>query len=745
MSNTKDQTMRIRLGVTVSALAIAAAYGATSPASAQTVVLPSGFSTLTINSTLAASTREVEIPNGVKAEIVPSWAAASWMVGNNTALVLSPTNISALPACSFLGFTYAGAASCLSHSPVIQVDKGGTLQIAGVQSASYLAGNAYGFEGAIHADGDVILENEGVAGWCSCHVSDTFVGNNYFGGNLIVEAGAQPVFGASWWPSTPSFGPNSNITLGTGSVLSFYLPGTGLTTVGGALEGTGTLELYSGSLVFNGQNTAAAPFSGTLTASPGTTLMIGDTTHATAVFGDPGNPPANTLTIPGTSAGAPTLEGYGTIYANVVNTGGKVQPGGTAGKLGTLTVQTYKQDAVGTLSVEVNPTSVAGLHVLGNASLNGTLNVTIDPGSYATKIYNVVQVDGTMTGDFASITTSSTVVGAIGAVTKSANGYQVVTEVVQGAAATAPIVVGHLVSANRLNNYYLIGSLYDQIAQDAPSSGVEIAPNKYVWMEGFGRHSSVSREDVGYHTTTEGLTLGAEYRPTYHNATIGFAASYSSETLKAKGASTANIDAYSFAAYGGADVQYARLDGALFYNSYHTSTKRDFSSNGVAETRPGGYAYGASIQLSHSMFRDLVTPYLRGIFTRQHLDSSYETGAYLLNLRYNAINENTFAADVGFRINPLRSYPESKNKLLVTVALEHDFSALGENVTGTFPVTNGQNWYSYWRGDSENTGLVDIDIARRVTDKLEISGRVNGRASLYQTSGEISLGAKYRF
>jgi hypothetical protein len=746
MLNIEKQTVRARLGIGVSALAIMTVCGAMGAAQAQTFTTTTGFQTVTINQAFAAQYNEFEVASGTKAVIVPSWAQATWAVGNNTAItILSPggaSNMSTLNPCQNSGLAYTST-SCLNGAPAIQVDQGGTLVLGGQQTNGSIVGG-YGFEDEIHADGDVDIQYAGPPqSWGT--PTQTFVGNNYFGGNLTLEPNTTATFGLSWATAQTSFGPNTNIILDNSSVMTLWLPGTYTATMGGSLQGPGTLDLEAGTLVVNGQNTAATPFPGTVSVSPGAVLMIGDAAHADAVYGDPANPTANTLTIHGTAAGAPTLAGYGTIAANVVNTGGNVRPGGTAGTLGNLTVQTYKQDPVGTLSVEVNPTSVSGLHVLGNADLGGTLKVTVDPGNYATRVYNIVQVDGTMTGDFASIATSSTVKGAIAAVTKTANGYQVVTEVVQGAAASAPVMVGHIVSANRLNDDYLVGSLYDQIAQDSTDNEVEVAPDKYVWGQAFGRYSTISREDVGYHTRAEGFTAGAEYRPTFHDAVIGLAASYSSERLKAKGNSTAEMGTYSIAAYGGVDLQYARIDGAVFYDTYGSSSKRDFGTNGVAWTNPAGDAYGASIQLSESMFNGLLTPYFRGIFTRQHLESSFETGADLLNLRYDAISDNTFAGDVGFRFNPFLSNAQSRNKLLLTLALEHDFSGLGENVNGTYPVANGQNWYSYWRGNAENSLLVGLDYAGMITDRLEITARVNGRASLYQTSSELSLGVKYRF
>ncbi len=756
MSNMKVKTIRTLLGVTVSALAIAAG------ANAQTLVLPGGFNTVTMtpdsgntgtlvtfNSNPTTTYSTIEIGNGIKAEVVSNWAAANWAVGDNTALVMQtltlPTNQlsnwSGLSTCANGSLAY-NSTSCLNHAPTIQVDKGGTLILGGVQTNASMT-NPWGFESDVHADGDVLIEDAGSPSWAGKHLGAQIVGTNYFGGNLTLAPNALATFGLSWAAAQTEFGPNTNIILGDASVMDLWLPGAGSATMGGNLQGTGTLQLDAGTLYINGQNTAATPFHGNLNARPGSTVVIGDASHPGAIVGDPGNVHNYTLTLAGTMSGGATLRGFGTIAGNLVNTSSVVQPG-YGSTLGTLTVQgNYSQDGIGTLKVQVTPDGTSSLHVLGNAAINGTLNIAIAPGAYKTQVYNIIQVDGTMTGDFSSIVPDS-VQGAIAAVTRTDHGYAVVTQVVQGASATAPVVVGHLADANRLNNYYLVGALYDQIALDTARNSTEIGHNKYAWVEGFGHLSSVSRNDVGYHTDTEGIRGGVEYR-NEANATIGLAASWSTENLKAKGPSTAEIDTWHVAAYGGYDVQYVRLDGVLFYDTYDTTTKRDFGTDGVAETAPGGYSYGASIQASKSVLNDLLTPYIRGIFSRQHVDAAVETGAPLLNLRYLADNANTFVADLGFRINPLRNYPDSKTKLLVTVAIEHDFSPLGETVNGTFPVANGQSWFYYWRGDSENTALVGVDVARQLTDKLEVSGRVNGRVSLYQTSGEVALHAAYKF
>jgi hypothetical protein len=733
MSKLNAENTRNRLRLTTSSLVLLASLAMAGGANAQTV-LSLANSPYNAGSPPGGDTYVV-VPTGLTA-YMEQWADGTF-AGLPTISFSNNQPIVGNPASCLWGGCTRGAAE-------IRVQQGATLIMAGAETGAALGNSSYwpwwGIESLFNVQGDVIV---GEGGW-------NIMGTNTFAGDIHLLHNAQFILGQSWHNANITFGPNAHIEMESGA--QFYLNEAGTAVIGGALSGVSgsSFELAGGTLVVNGQNTTTSPFLGTFTLDAGSVLQVGDATHATAIFGDPNHTDGSsyTLNVHGTISGSARLQGYGKIYGTVTNTGGIVQPGGTAGTMGTLTVSRYTQDATGMLQVEVTPTAASQLHVLGNATLNGSLRVTIDPGVYGTNVYNIVTVDGTMTGQFSSITTSSGASGAIAAVTQNAHGYQVVTEVVSGANATAPVVNGHLVSANRLNTEQFVASLYDVIAANAPNHGAvqqaELAHNVYAWLSPFGRMSSISRDHVGYHTNAEGVTGGIELR-TADNTTLGIAASYAHENLKAKGASNAHSNTIDLAVYGGINLQYVRVDGVAFYNTYDAAMARNFGSNGVARSAPSGYAYGGSLQVSKSLFHGLVTPYMRGMYSRQHLASAIETGATVLDLKFNAINANTFVGDVGFRIDPLYRKPECKTKLDITVAIEHDFSKLGETVTGEFPIGSGQAWNTFWKGNSENTLVGTLNVVHPVTDNIELFGRVDGRVSLFQTASEISVGGRYRF
>jgi hypothetical protein len=742
MSKLNVENTRNRLRLSTSSLVFLAAVAMAAGANAQVVQLTPATNGFMIDNSPGQT---VEITSGTTAIMFPK--GQEWITGaGNTwanALYITDENWGVAPGWGANNMTIGDSpfGGANPNAAVIQVDSGATLRFLGTQSLGW--GPWFGMNNMIHAEGDVIFENN----------SANIVGTNLFAGNLTLLDGANIFMGESWGaPSEISFSSHTQISLGAGSLLYLRLPGTFTSTAGTLVssDATGKLELAGGKLVLDGANTAASPFTGTLLLDSGSTLMVGDATHATAVLGDPNhtNGSGYALDVHGTIGGTAKLQGYGKIYGTVTNTGGIVQPGGSAGTMGTLTVSQYSQDATGMLQVEVTPTAASQLHVLGNAALNGSLKVTIDPGSYGTGVYNIVTVDGTMTGGFTSITTASSATGAIAAVTHSSHGYQVVTEVVAGSNATAPVVNGHIVSANRLDTQEFVDSLYDIVAVNGPKHGAvqqaSLAHNVYAWLNPFGRMSSISRDQIGYHTSAAGVSGGIEAR-TPENATLGFAVSYAHENLRSKGASAAHMNIIDLALYGGLDLQYARVDGVAFYNTYDAATARNFGSNGVAKAAPSGYAYGGSAQVSKPLFHDLLTPFMRGTYARQHLAAATETGATVLDLKLNAINANTFTGDVGFMINPLYRIPECPTKLDITVAIEHDFSKLGETVTGEFPIGSGQGWDTFWKGDSENTLLARLNVVHPVTDQIELYGRVDGRFSLFQTAGEVSIGGRYRF
>jgi uncharacterized protein with beta-barrel porin domain len=649
-----------------------------------------------------------------------------------------------IPA-GYLGIVWASSPStsstgsckfggCFATADTITVEEGATIYIT----------NPWGwqpFQSIFNVSGDAVFE---IADWGGGQT--ILMGTNTFLGNIELVAGVGGntntlQVGQDWSSAAIVFGENTNIILNDGTLLEMWL-GTSTSTMGGAVSGSGALTLHSGTLVINGASTAANPYTGAVTVGAGATLMVGDATHSSAVLGDLSDSTA-TINVNQSGGSLGVLEGYGTIYGNV-NNGGLVKPGGTSGTLGTLTiVGDYTQSSTGQLKVEVSPTGASSLVVEGDATLAGSLVINLDSGAYGNAVYQVLTATS-VSGSFSSVTTTGSVSGAIVGVSSSSTGVSLVTE-----KASSTQVIGHTVTANRTGIYNFTRSLYDVIALGASPVGARQASADgefTVWAAAFGGIDNIGRDGIGYENKAAGLTIGGEYRTQWHNAVVGLAASYADGWMDVKNeAITASSDTYNLAVYGGADVQNARVDGVLFYNIYDAAAKRDFDTYGIAKSSPKGWAWGGSVQVSRSLFDDLVTPYVRGIFAKVHQNGITEKGSDMYDLAYDAINENTFVGDIGLKVRLLKPAPELKAKLDLTVAIQHDFSDPGEVVTGEFAELSGSSFTYKWDGNSANALLVGVSFADEVMDNVEVYGRLNGTFTVNQRAGELSIGARYKF
>jgi hypothetical protein len=725
MFHIHTNNVRSRLRLAASAIAVAAGLvGVSGIANATTTTLANDGSIYDLD---ASTDTAVIVPSGTEAVVVQSWG--TWFLGTRPGLVTGTGGISSTSSC-------VASWACTANAPVITVESGGTLRVAGYQSYYTGFGAGYIFQSAVQATGDVIIEGEANQSWGQPAV--TFLGSNSFLGNLTLYDGAIVNLGWNWSLAQTTFGTNTNIDLQGASSLVIYQDSTAL-TMGGMISAasTATVELGSGTLTVNGANTAASSFAGTLTIDAGSTFIVGDATHSSAVFGDVANQSA-TITVNSTTSSIGVLKGYGTIYGNVTNNG-IVKPGGTTGTLGTLTINgSYTQSSSGQLIVEVSPTGASSLVVNGAATLDGSLVINLDSGTYGNAVYNVfsaTSISGSLTPS-----TTGNVSGAIVGLQETTTGYNLVTE-----KASAAQTFGHVATANRSALYQFSRSLYDIIAFGAPAGSAAVSGGKVdVWVAPIGEIENVGRDGVGYEQKSYGLSLGAEHRFAWHNAALGGAFSYRAGNMDTKNeTTTTSTNGYDMAVYGGADVQNARIDGMFFYNINDATSKRLMTTYGTAATDEKGWAWGASVQLSRNLFNDLVTPYLRGTFARVHQDGATESGTDTFDLAYNAINENTFAGDAGVRIHVLRPQEGRKIKLDVDLAVRHDFSDPGEITTGGFATLDGSSFTYKWKGDSANALLVGLSVSDTIIDKLEIFGRLNGSFSLYRRAGEISFGAKY--
>lgn len=556
--------------------------------------------------------------------------------------------------------------------------------------------------------------------------------------------GGEVQFGEGRWTV---WGPNNlnNLTLLANARLrsgGIFEPwgccgASAITVVDGWVAGASTsiLEVNGSSVSVNGVTDSAHAFTGTVNVRPGGIFVVGDSlAHSTAAFGDPVGKSAQ-INVTG------TLSGYGTINGNVTNgdaqSGGSLRPGGVAGVNGNLTINgnlTLTDNSI--LQTSMSTSGVNGLVVNGNMVAGGEMDVTIASGNYGNGIYPLLTVNGgTISGSFSRVHTFGSVGDVITGILQSSDGFTVVTE-----KGTAAQVYAHVVYANRMAITNFVGSLYNAMEM-TPASGAKVD----TWITPIGEIENLGRDGQGYEQKTYGVSGGAMHHFERHGGVVGAAFSYRHGDMSVKNsADTARTNAYDFAVYGGAEVNSLRFDGTAFYDILSADTKRPMGNFGTPTASQNGYAFGASAQVSYNLLHGLLTPYLRGVYARNHLELGKETGSEEYALQHDAVNLNTFVVDLGLRAHLLDPEPGRRIKIDAGFAWRHDLSDPGETVNVTFANFAGGNNTYFWRGDSKNAAVADVSVAGDITDQLQVFGRVGGTLTSHRREGDLSLGVKYK-
>lgn len=610
-----------------------------------------------------------------------------------------------------------------TNAPVIKVDAGATLTIAGNEQYS---GADYNFESMFQATGDVVFQSGEFRLW----KANTFLGNVTLANGTILDLGSRE-WGCCTFAGTVTFGSNTNIDMNGGRI-NFYQSATPA-VVGGRISGSATadIEVNSSTLVVNGNyGSSGKSFAGTVNIASDATFTVGDSTHKSAVFGGTGA----VINLNGASA---VLSGYGTINGTV-NSSGIIKAGGTKDVMGGLAINgALNLTNSSQVYTYISPSGVSGLTITGNANLAGEMILNIAEGTYGNSVFPLVAVSGgSLTGSFGTISTAGNVAGAMVGLMQTSTGYSIVTE--KGSAAQ---VFGHLVYANRVALSNFVGSLYDAMAT-TPATGAKID----TFVTPYGSIENVGRDGLGYEEKAYGLTVGGMHRFAAHGGVVGAAFSYRHGNMSVKDdPATASTNSYNLAVYGGADVNLLRIDGSVFYSLYDADTKRPMSTFGTSVAGQKGFAWGFSGQLGRPMFESRLMPYVRATYARIHLNGASESGSPQFDLRHDAINQNTFMVDLGLRFQLIRPEGERHWRLDADIAARHDLSDPGETISGGFANFASGTSVSYWRGDSKNTLRLGLNANDQITDRLELYARLDGALTSHRRAGELTAGVKYKF
>lgn len=384
-------------------------------------------------------------------------------------------------------------------------------------------------------------------------------------------------------------------------------------TLSGVISGSGGLtKTGTGTLTLNGVNT----YTGSTTVSGGT-LAVGDASH----------PEARVAGNVSVGNGA-KLIGHGTIGGTVTNqSGGSVAPGGS---IGTLTVEgNYVQGAGSTLTIEVSPTDTSKLVVGGTATLDGTLALVFQSGTYVENVYKILDASA-ISGNFATVSGStdgfvtitdiigsnvyvgiypeealpsgSTVATAIGTAALRAGaqaGQMLLSRIAGGATRPA----GGLETTSSSRNPSLL-----QLASAAPDANLgalldnveNVLHEAGGWFQAFGTLNELDGDAsaAGFDAETVGFLAGMD-RPLGGDYFAGFAAGFTHTTLDQGAAGSGRIATPRIAAYGGWETPDLVLGGSAGYAHHAMNYDRQVGSTGQdAQGRYDAHEFSVSVQVS---------------------------------------------------------------------------------------------------------------------------------------------------
>ena len=573
---------------------------------------------------------------------------------------------------TYAGSTYvAGTLALMGNGSVAASSgialAGGTLDISATQAGASIAG--------LTGSG---LVNLGSQSLILTQAQGAFGGVIAGSGGLTINGGTQTLTGANTYTGGTSINGGTLALAGGGSLapaMSVALNGSGATfdisaagpqtlaslmgvtgsrvaiggsalslaggTFGGAFTGSGSLNKQGGAtLLLTGDSSA---FTGTTQVTAGT-LAIGDVNSPGAVLG-------------GDVSVGPQgrLQGHGSIGGSVANSG-IVAPGGS---IGTLTLHgDYTQAANAALSIEVSPTDASLLKVGGHASLDGTLAVTYDPGTYTARPYTFLTAGGGVSGTFAKVTSNYAQGAALGALTPSLayGGNQVgLTLALPPAPLTpdGPVVV----APTQTSLYAALGTAALLRAQSADAALLgRLASNGGpvvgggLWADAGGAGTDVDglRGRPGFHMNQYGVTVGLD-RPV-GDAVLGVAAGFTHSFLRENATGdTARTDTARLTVYGAGAFGGVHLSGAVGYAFDDLSQKRSFAGIGVAEGSHTGHEVHAALQAAMPIAIDggTLTPSVGLRYAYFHGHAFGEDGARGQNLRVSADSARSLQPYVG--------------------------------------------------------------------------------------------------
>ncbi len=418
--------------------------------------------------------------------------------------------------------------------------------------------------------------------------------------------------------------------------------GNNITSTGGTFDrlgGTAALTTSGGTTLLQGTD----GFAGGSTVAGGT-LEVGNAAH-------PGTVLQSDVTVDAHGI----LDGHGTIDGNVLNQG-VVSPGGS---IGILTVDgNYTQTSGSTLTIEVTPSTVAGsgydqLRVTGKASLAGTLAVQVDGGAYNVtssvgSAYDILHAASAVSDRFAT-TRIDPAFASYFTPEITYNQDNVLLELTPAGPTLADDLAFSSGRIYAASNFAQDSAVLDVLASPlaGTASGAQVQTDHGYWLHGLGSFGSAN----GYDFSEKGFVIGTGFSVS-PNLVIGGAVSNIYTTTAHDGSS---VDGNSFGAlvYGSYNLDHLTISSTAGVGHLGTNISRLLPALGqIGQAASNGVYEGAALHVQYQLLINaglFVTPYASASYLHTGLGSAEESGAGILNLRYDAMTTSLGEAGAGIR------------------------------------------------------------------------------------------------
>ncbi len=580
------------------------------------------------------------------------------------------------------------------------------------------------FAGAVSGTGNVIQAGSGAT---------ILAGSNLYTGGTTINAGGTLQIGGGGGGGAIVGAIADNGTLVYDRADSVILAS--------GIAGTGALvQAGGGTLVLNGQT----GIGGATTIAAGT-LVVGDASHPGAVLNSAGG---------GVRVGAGgTLAGHGTIVGAVSNTAaGTVRPGGS---IGTLTVGSYTQGAGASLAVEVSPAAASRLAAAGTVSLNGTVRLTFDPGSYGAAIFPIV-TGQSVSGTLSAVTQSGAPGRELAALSYAPDRSQVDLVLTTPNSAS---VYGDLatlaVDTAQAFGTGLLRALDSGFAGQPgpPAGGADMASQPTiedergrVWLQPFGGiGQTAGGSGVTFHSVTTGISGGAAR--TFDNGSVGgIGLQYGGDRMTVSGAGNSATDtAYDIGLFGEVPVGSATFAGVAFYVGTDATVSRSAGAAGTAQSSPAGRGWGGALQLGYELMGGDVAPFAQFHYLNYRLDGATETGAGALDMRMQASRDVSERGDLGVRVRHRFVLDGVEVLPQAWLGVEREFGDSGRSVTGGLALSPGSNATVASATPDRTAAVVEVKVAAKLSDRFQLFVDAGGRIGGNSQQGTALFGAAFRF